>query len=101
MQKSERDDEAASRLASGEVVRLTWDGHLISAPAGTRKCAQMVGKPHPGDLVHDLFAPDNPGPMVQLLTGCGRRAHYFVTEDQGREVDCPDCLAEGKERSDP
>jgi hypothetical protein len=28
----------------------------------------MVGKPHPGDLVHDLFAPDNPGPMVQLLT---------------------------------
>lgn len=98
----ERDDVAAAPpQASGELVRLAWDGRLISAPAGTNKCAQMVQKPHPTDLVHRLFAPDNPGPMVQLLTGCGRRAHYFITEDQGREVDCRECLAEGKERSDP
>ncbi len=77
------------------IARLTWDGHLVIAPAGTSKCAQTVGRPHPADLTHRLFAPDNPGPMVQLLTGCGRRAHRFVTEDEDKQVDCPECLGEG------
>lgn len=72
--------------------RLTWDGELITAPAGTVKCAQTIGRPHPGDLVHRLFAADNPGPGVQLMTGCGRRAHRFVPEADGKEVDCPECL---------
>jgi hypothetical protein len=88
------DDEAATPQASGEVVRLTWDGHLISAPPGTNQCAAMVGQPHPTDLVHRLFAPEYPSAMIQLMTGCGRRAHYFVRPDENREVDCPDCLRE-------
>lgn len=77
-----------------QITRLTWDGQFVHAPAGTSKCAQTTGRPHPSDLTHRLFAPDNPGPMVQLLTGCGRRAHRFITEDEGKEVDCPECLSE-------
>ena len=76
------------------IARLTWDGHSLTAPAGTTKCAQTIGNPHPADLTHRLFAPDNPGPMVQLLTGCGRRAHRFVTENEGKQVDCRECLGE-------
>lgn len=74
------------------IARVTWDGQLIQAPEGTRKCAQMVARPHPSDLVHGLFAADNPGPTLQLMTQCGKRAHYFVPESEDREIDCPDCL---------
>jgi hypothetical protein len=75
------------------IFRLTWDGQQVSAPAGTVKCAQTVGAPHPSDWTHRLFAASNPGPMVQLTTGCGKRAHRFVLESEGKAVDCPDCLA--------
>jgi hypothetical protein len=74
------------------ITRLTWDGKRITAPVGTTKCARMVGRPHPTDWTHWLFAPDDPGPMVQLTTRCGKRAHRFVLESEGRTVDCPDCL---------
>lgn len=76
------------------LARLTTDGGTIAAPMGTNKCAQTIGQPHPGDLTHQLFAPDNPGPMVQLMTYCGRRADRFVLESEGRDVDCPECLAD-------
>lgn len=76
------------------ITRFTWDGHEITAPSGTNKCAQTIVRPHPSDLTHRLFAPDSDNPMLQLLTGCGRRAHRFVTEDEGKEVDCPECLSE-------
>lgn len=77
-----------------QLRRLTAAGETITAPAGTVMCAQTIGRPHPGDLTHRLFAPDNPGPMVQLMTYCGRRAHRFVLESEGKEVDCPDCLSD-------
>ena len=81
--------------ASQVIKRLTHDGQLIEAPFGTTKCAQMFcGRPSPRDWIHALFAPDNPGPMVQLLTKCGRRAHRFVLESEGREVDCTECVDE-------
>lgn len=81
-----------------EIVRLTHDGNLISAPMGTTKCAQTIGRPHPSDWTHWLFAPDNPGPMVQLMTGCGKRANRFVLESEGKEVDCPQCLEDEQEQ---
>ena len=75
------------------LTRLTWDGQLVTAPPGTTQCARTInGRPHPADWVHHLFAPDNPGPMVQLLTWCGMRAHRFILESEGRQVDCPECL---------
>lgn len=75
-----------------ELVRLTHDGERITAPLGTTKCAQTIGQPHPSDSTHWLFAPDNLGPMVQLMTLCGRRAHRFVLDSEDKEVDCPHCL---------
>lgn len=83
-----------------QIVRLTWDGKLVTAPAGTNKCAQTVGRPHWSDLTHRLAYADNPGPMVQLLTGCGHRAHRFVLETEGKQVDCPNCLANGELAAD-
>lgn len=76
------------------MMRTTWDGRSVSAPVDTDKCAQTIGRPHPGDWVHWLFAPDNPGAdgVVQLMTQCGKRAHRFVLESDGKEVDCPACL---------
>jgi hypothetical protein len=79
---------------ASQLARLTFDGDVVTAPLGTSKCAQTIGRPHPGDLTHRLFAPDNPGPAVQLMTWCGRRAHRFVLESDGKDIDCPDCLAE-------
>lgn len=80
-------EESAAR-----IERLTWDGHLITAPLGTRKCAQTIGRPHHRDLIHGLFASENPGPMVQLMTRCGGRAHRFVLESDDKDIDCPECL---------
>lgn len=75
------------------ITRLTYDGQLVTAPVGTRKCQQGV-RPHPTEWTHWLFAPDDPGPMLQLMTRCGRRAHRFVLESEGKEVDCPECSDE-------
>jgi hypothetical protein len=72
-------------------MRFTHDGQLIEAPAGTTKCARTVGRPHRADWVHALFAPGDSGPMVQLMTRCGRRAHRLVLESEDRDVDCPAC----------
>lgn len=80
-----------------QLVRLTASGDTISAPLGTTMCAQAIGQPHPCDLTHRLFAPDNPGPAVQLMTSCGRRAHRFIPESEGKDVDCPECLEEAEE----
>lgn len=74
------------------ITRLTYDGREITAPAGTNKCAQTPGPLYPADWVHGLFAADNPGPMVQLTTRCGGRAHQFVLDTVSREIDCPKCL---------
>ncbi len=74
-----------------ELVRLTYDGKQATAPLGTTKCAQG-NHPNPGDWTHRLFAASNPGPMVQLMTGCGQRAHRFVLESEGKDVDCPRCV---------
>jgi uncharacterized protein DUF6221 len=78
--------------AAHEIVRMTHDGQRVTAPSGTTKCAQTTGRPHPSDWTHRLFAANDPGPMVQLMTGCGRRAHRFVLESEGKDVDCPRCL---------
>ena len=78
------------------LIRMTHDRSFAAAPAGTNKCAQTIGgKPHHSDLIHRLFAPDDPGPMVQLMTYCGRRADRLVPEGEGKEIDCPECLDEG------
>ncbi|WP_372672990.1 hypothetical protein [Amycolatopsis kentuckyensis] len=77
------------------IARLTWDGGIVTAPVGTDKCAQTVGRPHPSDWTHWLFAAGDPGPMVQLTTRCGQRAHRFVLEGEGKTVDCPRCLEIG------
>lgn len=75
------------------MKRLDYQGDIVEAPDGTTKCALTIGRrPHPSDRTHRLFAPDNPGPMVQLMTRCGKRAHRFVLESEGKDVDCPECL---------
>lgn len=76
------------------IVRYDHAGNRHTAPAGTRKCAQVINRVHPSDLVHGLFAADQLGTnrAIQLMTRCGKRADRFVPESEGKEIDCPDCL---------
>jgi hypothetical protein len=79
------------------IVRYDHARNRHTAPAGTRKCISIINHPHPSDLVHELFAAEQLGTdrVIQLMTSCGKRAHRFVPESEGRAVDCPGCLMSG------